>query len=484
MTDMNTVKTGSWQGRPGRKLRVAFVDDQFRNYVDLPEAAGVQKRYEDRLRAATGGRVSLYRPGSPYRDDMTPPLDGSNLEVFEPDRGEGAGNACPPAPPRLQVPTGASNPAPAMTSTSALVPMPTARVARAVTACPPVPSSLLFPTWWSALAAVPAAPAERDWWAGADTRRAGRYERLKRVWFDTTRNHWFYGIGQEDHLTATLWENFCLFHPADSVPALSAAAGLGLIEGVSDACWGYEFEEHVGGRLKQTDVTLHYRNVEGDGLIVVEAKRPGGPLKPTDRDPRYYLDLPSFAFAPRRRAIYLVDDADLPAVRAAVGEAGPRPGFLTWQALGTLQVALTGRLPVSPRLIELVGHLIRWQFGRHGFQLDGPMGDYPAADAPWPDLLAANRAWLGLSAPPTADPANEASTLAAAAMRIDAPPHVAAFVAGALQHQACCCGVTLSRPVHDYLAHEPARTQIVAGMPGRQRTADRRRQLWRLPSPW
>lgn len=52
--------------------------------------------------------------------------------------------------------------------------------------------------------------------------RSPRYERLKRVWFDTTRNYWFYRIDQEDHLTATLWENLSLFHPSESIPALTA----------------------------------------------------------------------------------------------------------------------------------------------------------------------------------------------------------------------------------------------------------------------
>jgi hypothetical protein len=223
-----------------------------------------------------------------------------------------------------------------------------------------------FSHWWAALAAVPGSRTELDWWAKPDG-RASRYERLKRVWFDTTRNNWFYGMDQEDHLTATLWENFAIFDPRSLVPALVAAAGLPPVRDVSDACWSYEYEERVDGRLKQIDVTLHYRDADGDGLLVVETKRPGGSLKPSDRDPSYYLDPPSFGFASCRRTIYLVDERDLASVRSVVKQTDPKPGFLTWQRLGLLQVALAEQLPLIPPLIWLVGHLIQGQFERHGF---------------------------------------------------------------------------------------------------------------------
>src|SRR3954470_18952219 len=80
---MAAEKIAKWQNRPGRKLRVVFVNDSFWGYVDLPDAPTAQKKYEVALRASTRGTVSLYRPGSPYRDVVTPPLGDTNVEVFE-----------------------------------------------------------------------------------------------------------------------------------------------------------------------------------------------------------------------------------------------------------------------------------------------------------------------------------------------------------------------------------------------------------------
>src|SRR5688572_28731451 len=78
-----SLKIAGWIARPQRKLRVAFVDDTFWGYVDLPDISAAQKRFEDDLRVSTGGKVSLYKPGSPYRDAVTPALHDSNLHVFE-----------------------------------------------------------------------------------------------------------------------------------------------------------------------------------------------------------------------------------------------------------------------------------------------------------------------------------------------------------------------------------------------------------------
>jgi hypothetical protein len=76
---MSTSKIAEWRPPRGKKLRVVFVDDGFWGYVDLPDRPMAQKVYENRLRERTGGTVSLYHPGSDYRDAVTPPLDDHNL---------------------------------------------------------------------------------------------------------------------------------------------------------------------------------------------------------------------------------------------------------------------------------------------------------------------------------------------------------------------------------------------------------------------
>jgi hypothetical protein len=333
--------------------------------------------------------------------------------------------------------------------------------------------------WWKALAAVPASREELDWWAALDG-RASRYERLRRVWFDTTRNYWFYKPEQEDHLTATLWENLMLFHPSISVPSLFKAAGLQPPADVSDACWSYEFEERVDGHLKQIDVTLHFRDVNGDALLVVEAKRPGGALKPTDQNPSYYLDLPSFQFTSRKHVIYLLDDADLAAVQSIVKPTnGIRPGFLSWQELGSLQSALVASLPAPENVRRLASSLIRWQFRQHGFTVPDPK--YPSCEAPLSELLSANdRIMACASADISAPIADRVTAQICLIQRLGIPVHLRNCLAGAVQYQASTCGVVPTRLAWHYLSNEPAQSQIVPGMEGRQRTADRRKQLWSL----
>src|SRR5690606_21505379 len=116
------------------------------------------------------------------------------------------------------------------------------------------------------------------------------------------------------------------------------------------------------------------------GLLIVESKRPGGSLKPSDANPRYYHDLPSFAFTDKRSTIYLVDARDLPSARSTVRQDGQAVGFLTWQHLGQLQAQLIDTLPLSPSLKPLLRHLIQWQFDRHGFVQ--PDADYPDGRRP------------------------------------------------------------------------------------------------------
>lgn len=462
---MTDVKIAEWTPRSGRKLRVVFLNDDFWGYVDLPDVSTSQKHFEDALRKSSGGKVSLYKPGSPYRDEVTPALDQANLHIFE----DAATTAAPVRTLTTQIAT-ASRPKP---STAVNAPI-RRRKAQASG----------YTHWWAALPAVPSSRTEIDWWASPDG-RASRYERLRRVWFDTTRNFWFYKPDQEDHLTATLWENFSLFHPSIFLPELFQTAGLEPPVNVTDACWSYEFEERVDGHLKQTDVTLHYHDGHGDALLVVEAKRPRGPLKPSDQNAAYYLDLPSFQFTSRKHVIYLVDHADLPGVRSAVTSASASaPGFLSWQQFGALQARLTGSLPVSEHLQRLLAALIQWQFERHGFTLPGSRAEYPSKDASLAELLRAN----GLLLTSTANAAREGSLAEIAAeqlclaLSLDIPLHIKGFLVGAIQHQCCSCGVIPSRLTCEYLQEEPSQAEIVPGMEGRQRTAERRKTLWKIPS--
>lgn len=117
---------------------------------------------------------------------------------------------------------------------------------------------------WSSLIAVP--PTRNSW----------PYRRLRHVWFDHTwPSRPFFTPGSEIHLTATLFENFTIFDPADWIPAFLRAAGFtSQIDGIHAANWGYEIHDAPSNKL--ADAAIHYRDAAGDGIIVVEAKKRGG----------------------------------------------------------------------------------------------------------------------------------------------------------------------------------------------------------------
>jgi hypothetical protein len=69
----------------------------------------------------------------------------------------------------------------------------------------------------------------------------------------------------------------------------------------------------------------------------------------------------------------------------------------------------------------------------------------------------------------------------AAVLKLGIPLHLRNFLAGAIQHRACCCQVFPVPLAHGYLRDEPLQREVVPGMDSRQRTADRRKPLWRIP---
>ena len=209
--------------------------------------------------------------------------------------------------------------------------------------------------WWTALPAVPPNRTSLDWWASQDG-RTPPYQRLKRCWADYTmsrgargdpdRPHDFYTHRRGLNLCIAVWENFVLWHPAIWVSELFRLAGLGS-PAVSDAAWSYEFRALTGlasPKVKQVDIVLHARGDAGDHVVAVEAKAPGDRLKIAqplpDTDSATYRDLPAFkALDAERHALYLVPDGYIETVRKKVsGEYG----FISWQALLGLQVALAG----------------------------------------------------------------------------------------------------------------------------------------------
>ncbi len=207
--------------------------------------------------------------------------------------------------------------------------------------------------WWEALPAVP-----RD-------RNSHAYRRLKRSWFDhTCSGHPFLLDHCENHLTATLFENFVLFDASDWIGRLVHAAGIPPIPGeILQINWGYEAQDSK--TVKMADVGIHIRTAAVEWALLVEAKVRGGPLKKTDVNPDSYLELAEFSWIENRRLIYLVDAQDAANTRAVITDDENRSGVLTWQALGGIQIELALKLECEPQIRDFVAGSIQYQYLSH-----------------------------------------------------------------------------------------------------------------------
>jgi hypothetical protein len=159
--------------------------------------------------------------------------------------------------------------------------------------------------WWEMLPAIP-----RD-------QNSHAYRRLRRSWFDHTwANHPFLSSHCENHLTATLFENFILFNPTDWVGRLLEAAAVPKIpDDILECNWGYEAQDRKTSKM--ADVAIHARTAAADWAILVEAKAKGGSLKKTDANPDSYLELGEF------------DERDAAKTRDLVVDDKSRSGVMT-----------------------------------------------------------------------------------------------------------------------------------------------------------
>ena len=219
-------------------------------------------------------------------------------------------------------------------------------------------------SWWQVLPAIP------------ESRNSAAYARLRRVWFDHTwTNHPFLNPIHENHLTATLFENFVVLPQAAWLPCMLDVAGILPTDlPTKDVSWAYEVLDQKSGKL--ADVAIHARGPEGEAVIVIEAKIKGGALKSTDADPSSYLGLEEFAWCSRRRLLYLVDESDTESVRELVQDPDDRSRIISWQQLGGIQVDAASHLDCSRPIRQFVAGAIQYQFLQHGITPTALCADY------------------------------------------------------------------------------------------------------------
>ncbi len=192
------------------------------------------------------------------------------------------------------------------------------------------------------------------------------YSRLKRVWFDHTwTNHPFLDYSHENHLTATLFENFSLFEANLWLRDVIEATGTTFpLQSVDECRWAYEVLDRRTSKL--ADVAIHARSGTDEFVVVVESKRRKGSLKKDDVDPSSYLDLDEFSWCERRMLIYLVDEHDMAKVKGQINDPKNRTAVLSWQALGGIQIKLAHSLDCSAQLRSFVAGAIQYQYCQHG----------------------------------------------------------------------------------------------------------------------
>jgi|GEM_PF-1962709 hypothetical protein len=318
-----------------------------------------------------------------------------------------------------------------------------------------------YANWWTF---IPVLPSSRE---------TLEYEILKRQWADHTMNclsnktglwklsssRGFYVERREDHITTVLFHIWALFPDTKWVGRLLDLWQISHSR-VTRARWSYSWEQKrdKASRPDICDIVLCYEDETGQGVVVVEAKRPGGALSDKDLNGgQRYLELPSLRSFRRRRCVFLVDEHDK---YSAISKLPSNTPVTSWQAMGRLQTELSDDLPISSDHRARIGTYI----ARH-----------------YADLS------LGFdSLDPEAFEASEFTGTHDRYRRIQEgrlPSSVERFLLGA-EVSFCARTGRMPQPPFAWLAEEPSFVDVVKRSRGSgllQTTQDREKALWRLP---
>lgn len=324
-------------------------------------------------------------------------------------------------------------------------------------------SSLLFQSpktyakWWTF---VPVLPASRD---------SHEYKMLRRQWADHTMNclsvkdgilkltssRGFYVENREDHIMTVLFHIWAMFPDVSWVGPLLDLWGAPHGQ-LKRAAWSYSWEQKrdKASRPDITDIVVSYEDEHGQGILVLEAKRPGGRLKENELDGGVrYLTMPSIRPFVRKRCGFLVDERDAP---AAIRALPPAAGVVSWQDMGRLQKKLVSQLRLPQAIREQIATCVARHYADLGMNFDS---------------MAANQLDCHLFT------GSEDRYQLVHEMRT--PSSVERFLLGA-EVTFCARAGRMPRPPFSWLSEEPSFVDIVQQRP--QTTRDREVPLWRLPS--
>jgi hypothetical protein len=316
-----------------------------------------------------------------------------------------------------------------------------------------IESPKTFRYWWTF---IPALPLSRD---------SQNYRALRRHWADHTMNTLVrkdgilmpgprsaYVPGREDHLTPVLFNIWA------AIP--SAITGRFLLDlllvphsEVTALQIGYSWEQKrsLKRRPDVTDIVVAWRDDDGDGVVVIEAKRKGGKLQGKDlAGGASYMDLPSIRPFARKHMVFLVDEQDAASTQGRLPLASR---IVSWQEMGKAQstAALSLGLPASESAF------LQALIARHYEDMDA--GFDPKMAGSVPDTFAGN----------------EATYEAIRAKGL--PQTIEAFLLGSAATLSARKGI-MPDPPFDWLRSEPALDDLAAL---RQPTSEREYPYWRLP---
>lgn len=213
--------------------------------------------------------------------------------------------------------------------------------------------------WWTWIPAHPL--SQDDHW----------YRVLWRVVADhttncRTRTGWAgsYTEGAEDHQTVSVFHTFSALPTAHWIESLLEACSVDVKPPVLGVRWQYQLDgDCVGGGSGMADIALRILDsagVDDEIVVVFEAKKKGGPLKPKDEeDPDSYLRLEHFADFKRKYVVFLIDESDVAKHESLVGRR-----VVTWQKVASIQLGELDRLVLpdatEKRLLALVQRHLEW----------------------------------------------------------------------------------------------------------------------------
>lgn len=278
---------------------------------------------------------------------------------------------------------------------------------------------------------------------------------VRGVWkLNSTRG--FYVEQREDHISTVLFHLWTLFPFRNWVGRL---LDLWFVPHgqISDARWCYSWEQRD---LKKhiTDIVLCYADENGQGILVIEAKRPGGKLTSKDLDGGlHYLNMPSLRPFKRRQCAFLVDESYIADAKAQLPLG---TGVSSWQAMGRLQSECALQLSLPERTYEVV----RSYIARHYADLGMALGSAATASLDVSQFTG------------TIDRYSRVTDL-----RLQSS--IERFLLGS-EVTFCSRQGQMPEPPFKWLATEPSLLEIwqsyLRGRP-LQTTQDREQPLWRLP---